>query len=58
MLRFIEDNWLDGARLPGGSFDSIANPIDQMFDFDHFRWDDGTLVLDPTTGLEVKHHGW
>jgi len=57
VLRFIEDNWLDGARLPGGSFDSIANPIDQMFDFDHFRWDDGTLVLDPTTGLEVKHHG-
>jgi phospholipase C len=54
ILRFIEDNWLDSERLSGGSFDSIANSIDQMFNFDrdHNRSDDGKLFLDPITGLE------
>ena len=31
VLRFIEDNWLGGQRLGGGSFDAIASPINQMF---------------------------
>ena len=30
ILRFIEDNWLFGERVqPGGSFDTIAGPIDR-----------------------------
>jgi phospholipase C len=33
VLRFIEDNWLGGERVGQGSFDSLANPINQMFDF-------------------------
>ncbi len=33
ILRFVEDNWLGGQRLGQGSFDSIANPIDNMLDF-------------------------
>jgi len=34
VLRFIEDNWLGGERIqPGASFDTIAGPIDNMFDF-------------------------
>jgi phospholipase C len=34
VLRFIEDNWLGGERIqPGGSFDTIAGPIDNMFQF-------------------------
>jgi phospholipase C len=33
ILRFIEDNWLNGQRIGQGSFDTIANPIDNMFDF-------------------------
>jgi phospholipase C len=34
VLRFIEDNWLSGARVqPGGSFDTIAGPISNMFTF-------------------------
>ena len=53
VLRFIEDNWLGGQRLPGGSFDSIANPIDNMFDFNHFRWENGKLFLDPSSGLAL-----
>jgi phospholipase C len=53
VLRFIEDNWLGGQRLPGGSFDSLANPIDNMFDFNHFRWENGKLFLDPSSGLAL-----
>jgi len=35
VLRFVEDNWLDGERIqPGGSFDTIAGPLTNMFDFD------------------------
>jgi phospholipase C len=34
VLRFIEDNWLTGTRVqPGGSFDTIAGSINNMFDF-------------------------
>ena len=55
VLRFIEDNWLFGERIqPGGSFDTIAGPIDNMFDF-HRRVDDddNKLILDPSTGAVV-----
>lgn len=33
ILRFVEDNWLNGQRIQG-SFDAIAGPLDNMFDFD------------------------
>ncbi|HEX3865869.1 MAG TPA: alkaline phosphatase family protein, partial [Gemmatimonadaceae bacterium] len=33
IIRFIEDNWLGGARLGGGSFDETAGSIAGMFDF-------------------------
>jgi len=34
ILKFIEDNWLDGERIqPGGSFDTIAGSIEHMFRF-------------------------
>jgi phospholipase C len=34
ILRFIEDNWLRGERIqPGGSFDTIAGTIENMFEF-------------------------
>ncbi len=48
ILRFIEDNWLRGQRLGGGSFDALAGPLTGMFDFPHHRA--GNLVLDPATG--------
>jgi phospholipase C len=65
-LKFIEDNWLGGARIPG-SFDAIAGSLNNMFDFG-WGWDgdgerdrggDGEhrerernrkLFLNPTTG--------
>jgi phospholipase C len=31
VLRFVEDNWLNGQRIqPGGSFDTIANSLQNM----------------------------
>ena len=28
IIRFIEDNWLNGQRIGQGSFDAIAGPLD------------------------------
>jgi hypothetical protein len=56
VLRFIEDNWLSGERIqPGGSFDTIAGPLNNMFDFDD-RDENGPrkLVLDQTRGVVVS----
>src|ERR1700679_1114453 len=33
VVRFIEDNWLNGERIQG-SFDAIAGTLDNMFNFD------------------------
>ena len=55
-LRFIEDNWLAGQRIqPGGSFDTIAGSLTNMFDFDK-RENDGArdLFLAPATGAVVS----
>ncbi|HYA22841.1 MAG TPA: alkaline phosphatase family protein [Terriglobales bacterium] len=54
ILRFIEDNWLGGQRIQG-SFDAIASPITQMFNFT--RSADSatrTLILNPNTGQPVR----
>ena len=52
VLRFIEDNWLQGERIQG-SFDALASPVNQMFNFKFPRFDGGYLVLDPSTGEPV-----
>jgi phospholipase C len=60
ILRFVEDNWLGGERIEQGSFDTIANPINNMFNFngpDNFS----RFILDPSTGTVVEDHfgfGW
>ena len=55
VLRFIEDNWLKGQRIqPGGSFDTIAGPLNNMFDFDRRDERPRKLFLDETTGTIVK----
>ena len=48
ILRFIEDNWLHGERVGGGSFDAIAGTINAMFDFAHP--DARPYILDKSTG--------
>ena len=60
VLRFIEDNWLDraSASSAAGSFDTIAGPLNHMFDFDN-RDEGGPrkLVLDEKTGVVVSASG-
>jgi phospholipase C len=53
-LRFIEDNWLQSRRLGGGSFDSIAGSVMNLFDFDGNRGRSRKLFLDPSTGVVTR----
>jgi phospholipase C len=46
--RFIEDNWLNGERLGGGSFDATTGSIMDLFDFNQKK--STKLILDPTFG--------
>ena len=59
VLRFIEDNWLSGKRIQhGGSFDTIAGSLNNMFDFDdHHQRNPRKVVLDETTGAVVSVTG-
>jgi hypothetical protein len=56
VLKFIEDNWLAGERIqPGGSFDTIAGTLNNMFDFDrHQEGEARKVFLDPATGAVVR----
>jgi phospholipase C len=54
VVRFIEDNWLRGQPLGGGSFDAGAGSILDMFNFNRDRDDQANkLFLDPTAGTVV-----
>src|ERR1035438_94475 len=46
IIRFVEDNWLNGTRIGNGSFDTIANSISNMLQFT--KADKKTLMLDST----------
>jgi phospholipase C len=48
ILRFIEDNWLNGERISEISFDRIAGSLADMFDFSSPAT--RRLFLDPATG--------
>jgi phospholipase C len=48
ILRFIEDNWSTG-QIGGGSYDQIAGPLTNMFDFSHAP-SNVVLILNPATG--------
>ena len=56
IVSFIEDNWLHGQRLGGGSYDAIAGGLDArggLLDFrikPNFR----PVILDPATGEVVS----
>jgi phospholipase C len=59
VLRFIEENWGTG-QIGGGSFDQLAGPLWNMFDFEdnHLNSLKGQrqLILDPTTGQPSGKH--
>jgi phospholipase C len=52
VIRFVEDNWLNGERIGKGSFDVVANSIVNMLDFTASG--KRTLILDPTSGEVVS----
>ncbi len=54
ILRFIEDNWLNGERIQG-SFDAVTNSLSQMFNFNQDSEDqsNGVLFLNPSTGEPI-----
>jgi phospholipase C len=49
ILRFVEDNWLNGARFDSSSFDNKAGTLDNLFRFSGGEHS-GKLFLDPCTG--------
>jgi phospholipase C len=59
VVRFIEDNWLHGERIPG-SFDAVSGSIDApggLLDFNirpHFT----PVILNPDTGAVVSGDNW
>jgi phospholipase C len=52
IIRFVEDNWLEGQRIGSGSYDAIANSIESMMDFSTAKAK-GTLILDESSGMVV-----
>jgi phospholipase C len=57
IIRFIEDNWLDGQRIGDGSFDAVAGSVDNMFDF-RSRPNLVPWLLDPSTGEPTGFRHW
>jgi phospholipase C len=53
ILRFIEDNWLGGSRISSESFDRVAGPLNNMFDFTN-RGRNRSLYLNPLTGTVIR----
>jgi phospholipase C len=51
IVRFVEDNWLAGARLGGGSFDEGSGSVMDMFNFSDAG--DSKLILDPRSGMKT-----
>ncbi len=57
IIKFVEDNWLHGERIGGGSFDQIAGSLDAPGGVLNFRARPhfAPVILDPTTGEVVSH---
>jgi phospholipase C len=50
ILRFVEDNWKTG-RVGDSSFDALAGPLTNLFDFGHRN--DKQVLLNPNTGVQL-----
>jgi phospholipase C len=65
VTRFIEDNWLGGQRIGGGSFDASTGAIDDLFDFTgtggtpalYLDGDQGTVLSAPPAGSDSPNAG-
>jgi len=56
VLRFIEDNWLNGQRIGNGSFDALSNSLGSMLNFNSMA-NAGNYFLDSGSGLVVSQTG-
>lgn len=54
VIRFIEDNWLAGERLGGGSDDATTGSIMNMFDFSGTSGSAPSVYLDPNQGTVLS----
>ncbi len=52
VIAFIEDNWLGGQRIGGGSFDRLAGSLDGLFNWR--RPDFTPPILSPVTGEPAR----
>ncbi len=51
IMRFVEDTFLSGQRLGGGSFDAIAGSLTPMFNFtNNVAPNPNVVLLNPSTG--------
>jgi phospholipase C len=50
VVKFIEENW-DLPQIGNGSFDQIAGPIDNMFNWN--KQGSEKVILDPSTGQVI-----
>jgi len=59
VVKFIEDNWLGGERIPG-SFDATSTSLDAPGGLLDFRtWPNfNKVILNPTTGAVVSGDSW
>ncbi len=58
IIRFVEDNWLDGQRIGQGSFDALAGSLNGMFNFQNAP-NRGAYLLNPSTGEVIANgNGW
>ena len=56
ILRFIEDNWLEGQRIGKGSFDAVAGTVNGMFDFSRHLDNADRHSSGRETGEPIKGH--
>jgi phospholipase C len=52
VVQFIEDNWLGGERIGGGSFDATTGSLMDMFDFSQAH--KAPLYIDPVSGEQTN----
>jgi phospholipase C len=51
VTRFIEDNWLGGERIGGGSFDAVAGTLMNAFEFNNRSISYTRHAIDPKSGV-------
>jgi phospholipase C len=54
IIRFVEDNWLNGKRIGDGSFDALAGSVVNMFDFQHHGANGVPYLLSPSSGEPAR----